>query len=248
VADHVSSIWALIGVRLAQLQALLTDEAVDVVTERYLAWKKATHAALEGFVEASDLEKFERAGGQDDPASGRRPTPPVYLDGAASRTFLTALRKELEAEIPVRELGTLKILELLERRLGKAFRGRPETVRDVQDGFETLLAGAGIAYERNLGPVVGAISTCVPDFTFKDLQTALVLKMCQGLSPEEELIAEIKDQILACRSRYTPLVIGVCDFGFISEKERFCRTLEHHDGVVVRVIMLSPGNLATDAA
>jgi hypothetical protein len=233
VSERLSSTWALIGERLAALQAILTDEAVDMVTEHYRAWKRATRSALEGFVGASDLEEFDRAKGREHHGSGRRPTPPVYLDGAASRAFLMSLRKGLEAEIPGEQLGNLKLLELLERRLGGAFRAAPRTERDLQDGFETLLAGAGIDYGR------GQAGT--PAFTFRDLRTALELKLCSGPGREEESVASIRRDATTWRPRHAHLIFGVYDPGFIRDHDRFARIFKSEDGVLVRVIGPSRG-------
>jgi hypothetical protein len=251
MADSISTALALIDDRLAELHALMTDEPIDVVTGRYRRWKNATSAALADIVVESVVGRFDLAGGRVDPGDGRRPTPPVYLDGAASRDFLMAMKKDLEADaaavllllplppsepIPAHPLaGIVKVINLLERRLPRAFRGRPETERDVQNGFETLLAGAEIAYERESDSIVHSSRTYVPDFTFSDLQAALELKLCSRHGCEKEITAEINDEILAYRARYPRIIFGVYDLGFIRDPDQFSRTFE--TGVLVSVIM-----------
>jgi hypothetical protein len=230
VADRVSSTWDLIGERLALLHSLLTDEAVEVVTERYRAWKDETRAALDGSVEAGVLEDFDRVRGVERRGIGHRPTPAVYLDGAASRAFLNALRKELESEIPTDRVGRLKLLELLERRLGTAFRGAPQTERELQDGLETLLSGASIEYTRGDRPG--------PAFVFKPLHAVLELKLSAGPGREEEIVASIREDIEAWRSFCKHLVFGVCHDGFVRETE-FAQAFKSEDGVLVRLIRLS---------
>ena len=231
MGDSISTA-ALIDDRLDELHELLTDEPIDVVTERYRAWKTATRVALAGVVAESALGRFDLARGVD-PGDGRRPTPPVFLDGAASRACLMAIRKDLEADTPG---GMRKVVDLLERRLPRAFRGRPEEERDVQNGFETLLAGADIVYERESDSIVYASKTYVPDFTFPGLQAALELKLCHRPDRETEILAEIDDEIAAYRTRYPHIVFGVYDLGFIQDKDRFSRTFDARDGVLVRVM------------
>ena len=248
MVDRISTALALIDDRLDELHASMTEEPIDVVTKRYRAWKSATRAALADIVVETALTRFDLAGGDVDRGDGRRPTPPVFLDGAASRAVLMALKKELQADpvawlrlppgepISAHGLDLRTIVDLLERRLPRAFRGRPEEERDVQNGFETLLAGADIAYERESDSIVYSSRTYVPDFTFPGLQAALELKLLNRADKEEEVIAEIHDEILAYRTRYARIVFGVYDLGFIREPDRFSRTFDGPDGVLVTVI------------
>jgi hypothetical protein len=248
MSGSISSALALIDDRLEGLHELLTDEPVDVVTERYRAWKSGTIVALADIVVESALTRFNLARGEVDRGDGRRPTPPVFLDGAASRAFLMALKKDLAKEpaavlrLPPREamsaheLHIRTIVDLLERRLPRAFRGRPEKDREVQNGFETLLAGAGIAYEREHDSIVYASKTYVPDFTFPGLQAALEVKLCDRPDRETEILAEINEEIPAYRTRYSNLIFGVYDLGFIQATDRFSRSFDESDGVLVRVM------------
>lgn len=249
MGDSISTAMALIDDRLEELHALMTDEAIDVVTGRYLAWKSAATAALADIFVESMIRRFELAQGAADHGDRHRPTPPVYLDGAASRAVLMAMKRDLEKDPaavlrrPPRQptpdpalAGVLKIVNLLKRRLPRAFRGKPETDLDVRNGFETLLAGAEIAYERGGQSIPGSGETCAPDFTFPDLQAALELKLCDGPDREVEIAAEINRAISACRAKYRQVVFGVYDLGFIREPDRFCGAFSGHEGVWVRVI------------
>ena len=245
MSNGISTALALIDDRLDSLHGLLTDEPVDVVTGRYRDWKVATLAALTDVVIESLAVGFDAARGQ---AVHGRPTPQVYLDGAASRAFLIAMKSRLEADpaavlrlppagaTPLDPRGGLdKLVDLLERRLGKAFRGMPGTAQDVQNGFETLLAGASIAYEREGDSIVLGSRTYVPDFTFPGLRAALELKLCGRPDDEEEIRAEVEDEVLAYRGKYSHVVIGVYDLGFIRAPAEFARALTR-DGVLVRVV------------
>ncbi|MBX7184566.1 MAG: hypothetical protein K1Y01_05405 [Vicinamibacteria bacterium] len=251
MSDSISTARALIDDRLDELHALLTDDPVDVVTGRYQAWRAAARASLQGVVSEAALARFDAARGVAPPGAGGRPTPPVYLDGAASRDCLLALKQELEADPaallveppkgpgpthPSREI--IKLVDLLTRRLPFAFRGGPETERDLQNGFETLLAGAGVVYERE----EGRVRAFAPHFTFPELGTALQLKLCDREDRPAGIRAEIRDEIDACRSRFEHIVFGVFDLGFIPEPDAFARAFEARDRVWVRVIR--PPNLA----
>jgi hypothetical protein len=147
-----------------------------------------------------------------------------------------AMKKDLEQD-PANPLGGLgRVIDLLERRLGKAFRGRPETERDVVNGFETLLAGADIAYEREKDSIVHSSRTYVPDFTFPGLNAVLDLKLCDRPDREKEITAEINDEIAVYRAKYARIVFGVYDLGFLRDPDRFSEALQAHDGVWLRVI------------
>lgn len=249
MGDSISTALALLDDRLDELHELMTEEPVEIVTERYRAWKSATRAALADLVVESAVRRFDLAAGAADRGEGRRPTPPVFLDGAASRAFLMAMKKELEGDpegvlrvppaepMPAHPMdGILKVIRLVERRLPHAFRGRPETERDVQNGFETLLVGAGIAYERESASIVRASRTYVPDFTFPDLKAALELKLCGSPGREPEIVAEIDHEIAAYRPTYPHVVFGVYDLGFIREPDRLVAAFDTRDGVWVRVL------------
>ena len=248
MAESISTALALIDARLDELHASMTDEPIDVVAERYRSWKSATHAALEGIVVESALRRFDMARGAVDHGGGHRPTPPVFLDGAASRAFLVAMKEDLETDpaavlrrppsepMPAHRLGLLKVIDLLERRLPRAFRGRPAEERDLHNGFETLLAGAGIAYEREGDSISHLSRTNVPDFTFPGLRTALELKLCERPGREKEIVAEIDDEILAGRARYPQIVFAIYDLGFIRDPEQFSAAFKAHDGVLVIVM------------
>lgn len=248
MGESISTALALIDDRLDELHGLMTDGPVDVVTTRYQTWKRATRATLADLVVETMVGRFDRTEGPVDPGDSRRPTPPVFLHGAASRAFLMEMKRDLEKDpaavlrhpptepLTAHQLGTFKVVDLLERRLAKAFRGRPEAERDVKNGFETLLAGAEIAYEREGNSIVYSSRTYVPDFTFPRLRTALELKLCDRSDREKEIVAEIDDEIPAYRTRYPHTIFGIYDLGFIEDPDRFSRTFEGRDGVLVRVM------------
>lgn len=248
MGDRIPAALALIDGRLDELRASMTDEPIDVVTKRYLAWKSATAEALAAIVVESVVSRFEAVRGSADRRDGRRPTPQIYLDGAASRAFLIGLKEELALDpaavllrpptepMSAREIGLRTIVDLLERRLPGAFRGRPEEEGHLRDGFETLLAGSGIAYER-AGDAVAALSgKGAQDFAFPDLQASVRMKLCHRPGREKEIAAEIEVEIAAGRARYPRMVFAVYDLGFIQNADAFTMTFDGHQGVRVVVM------------
>ena len=61
MGDSIATAMALIDDRLEELHALMTDEAIDVVTGRYLAWKSAATATLAEIFVESMIRRFELA-------------------------------------------------------------------------------------------------------------------------------------------------------------------------------------------
>lgn len=240
MGDSILAAWALIDDRLDELRACMTDEPVDVVAARYSTWKSATAAALEGIAKESVVRRFDAVQGSADRREGHRPTPQLYLDAAAARAFLIGLKHELtvdpaavllrppEAPIPLDELRVRTIVRLLERRLPGAFREQPATREDLENGFETLLAGAGIAYERRR-------DSAPPRFVFPTLRTALELKLCDAPGREKEIVADIQGEALGWREAYPRMIFAVYDLGFIPDAEGFARTFDGHEGVRVVV-------------
>lgn len=248
MSDIISRALAVINGQLDALQAVMTDEPIDVVTERYRTWKRAARPVLAEIVVESLIGRFDLVRGQGARREGRRPIPQVFLDGAASRAFLAAMKTDLLKDpaavlrlgpldsLPSHPSGGIRtLLDLLEHGLAKAFRGEPETERDVGNGFEGLLVGTGLAYERESDPMVHSSGKYAPDFTFPVLQTALKLKLCRRPGREHEIITEINDEIPAYRTKYPRILFGVYDLGFIQDPNQFSATFKARDECWVRV-------------
>jgi hypothetical protein len=130
----------------------------------------------------------------------------------------------------------VKILSLVERKLRKANREKPEREKQVQDAFETLLIGAAVGFERETDSIVYSSKTYTPDFSFPALDLVVELKLCNRGDREKQMIAEINDDILAYKTKYGKIIFGVYDLGFIRDVERFGDAFEERDGVIVRVV------------
>ena len=139
-------------------------------------------------------------------------------------------------DTPAESSALVKIITLIERKLRKAVRDKPEREKHVQDSFDTLLVGADVQYERETDSIVYSSKTYTPDFSFGHLDLAVELKLCNRPEREKELIAEINDDILAYKTKYRNLIFAVYDLGFIRDTDRFAEAFESSDGVIVKVI------------
>jgi hypothetical protein len=137
---------------------------------------------------------------------------------------------------PPESSALVKILGLIEAKLRKAVRQKPEREKEVQDAFETLLVGADVAFDREADSIIYSSKTYKPDFTFPPIDLAVDFKLCNRNDREKEIIAEINDDILAYKTKYGNVFFVVYDLGFIRDVERFAATFEANDGVIVRVV------------
>lgn len=130
----------------------------------------------------------------------------------------------------------LKVLNLAEHRLRKVIRTSPKAESEVQDALESLLVGADIGYSREADSIEYSSKTYKPDFTIKQLDLAIEVKLCARDGREKEIIAEINDDILAYQTKYGNILFIVYDVGHIRDKDRFTASFEAHQDVTVRVV------------
>jgi hypothetical protein len=137
---------------------------------------------------------------------------------------------------PEQSSDLIRVQNLARFALRKAMRQLPTNEREVQDAFETLLVGADIAYTREKDQFEYSTKGYKPDFVFEQLDLALEVKFCGRAGREVELVAEINDDILAYRTRYSNIVFTVYDCGLIREADRFAKNFQENQNVVVFVI------------
>jgi len=163
-----------------------------------------------------------------------------------ARGLLLAAKDELE-EVEINEVYKgkdtkpetsliLKIINLAEYKLRKVIRKEPTNEKEVQDAFESLLVGADISFSRETERIEYSSKTYTPDFTMERAGIAVEVKFCNRDGREKEIIAEINDDILAYKTKYGNIVFVIYDIGCIRDVERFAKTFEDQDGVVVRVV------------
>ncbi|MFZ2063411.1 MAG: hypothetical protein WAU82_20550, partial [Candidatus Binatus sp.] len=68
------------------------------------------------------------------------------------------------------------------------------------------------------------------------LDLATEIKFSNREGREKEIIAEINDDILAYGTKYGNLLFVIYDLGFIRDMDRFVRSFEERQTVLVRVV------------
>jgi len=129
-----------------------------------------------------------------------------------------------------------KVLKLIEQKLRKLIREKPEKEKIIQDAFENLLIGAEVPYGREVDSIEYSSKKYIPDFSLQELNLTVEVKLCGHEQRIKELPEEINDDILAYKTKYKNLIFVVYDLGFIRDAEKFCGSFEKQENVTVRVI------------
>ena len=137
---------------------------------------------------------------------------------------------------PPESSAIVKVLNLAEHRLRKVIRISPTKEKEVQDAIENLFIGANITYSREADSIEYSSKTYIPDFTVKQLDLAIEVKLCARDGREKEIIAEINDDILAYQTKYGNILFIVYDVGQIRDTDLFTSAFEAHENVMVRVV------------
>ncbi|MBI2918310.1 MAG: hypothetical protein HYY01_09980 [Chloroflexi bacterium] len=130
----------------------------------------------------------------------------------------------------------VRLMNLVEHKLRKVVRERPEREKEIQDAFENILVGADIPYSRETESIEYSSKGYTPDFTLPKIEMAIEVKLCNREGREKEIIAEINDDIPAYQTRYGNLLFVVYDLGFIRDTERFVAPFEEQKSVMLRVV------------
>lgn len=130
----------------------------------------------------------------------------------------------------------LKIINLAERKLRKTMHKLPTREKEIQDAFENLLIGSDVPYSREAVTIEYSSKTYIPDFVIERIDLAVDLKLCAREGREKKIIAEINDDILAYRTKFSNLLFVIYDTGHIRDVERFAEAFEKNENVVVRVV------------
>src|SRR6266704_2194735 len=153
-------------------------------------------------------------------------------------------RKGLEGvyegkDTPKESSEIVKILSLIEIKLRKTVRDKPQAESEVKDALESLFIGADLDKEftREKENLVYSSKTYIPDFAFRRISTVVEAKLCDTPKREKEIIAEINDDILAYKTAYANLIFVVYDLGMIRDRDMFAGSIEQaHQQVIIRVI------------
>lgn len=148
-------------------------------------------------------------------------------------------RKGIENVFASKESNEIvKIISLIDGKLRKLVRAKPEKEKDITDALENLFIGAGLDKEflREKIRIPYSTKTYIPDFVFERISTTVEDKLCDSEEREKELIAEINDDILAYRTKYRNLIFVVYDLGVIRDQDQFKESIEAQDNVILLII------------
>ena len=99
-----------------------------------------------------------------------------------------------------------------------------------------MLVAKELDYLREQEKIVYSSKTYQPDFTFPKISLVLEIKLCDVKKREKEIIAEINDDILVYKTKYSNIIFLVYDLGHIRDIDKFKNDLEQDDMVSVKVV------------
>ena len=133
----------------------------------------------------------------------------------------------------------IKIISLIDTKLRKFIRDRPEKEKEIQDALENLFIGADLDKEftREKEHISYSSKSYIPDFVFGKIKTIVETKLCTSTTKEKEIISEINDDIIAYKTKYANLIFVIYDLGIIRDQDQFRNSLEENDEhIIVKVI------------
>ena len=130
----------------------------------------------------------------------------------------------------------VKILSLIDNSLRKVVRTVPKNEREIQDVLESLFVGAGLEFSREKENILYSSKRYIPDFVFMRIGTIVEVKLCNRKEREKEIIAEINDDILAYKTKYSNLIFVVYDIGVIKDVDQFKNGMETPKDILVRIV------------
>ena len=226
-APHVEWLYRSIGI----LDEIFGQESSFAVNLSALPWGFVGQKALYGRDVNTAMERLNQEAyvEQLDTAKG-------ILRSALLALERKGIAKVRENSASDQTVLVYKIIELATKRLRKLIRSQPTSESDIQERFQDLLAANDIGYTREAETVVYSSKSYRPDFVIAATGQAIELKLCAKPGREKEIIAEINDDILAYRQRWSAILFIVYDCGQIRDADKFLDDLKRHDGVLVEVV------------
>lgn len=130
----------------------------------------------------------------------------------------------------------VSILHLVEHKLRKLVREKPEKEREVQEALQNLFVGADVDHRREEVHITYSSKNYVPDFTVDRADLAIEVKLSGRSGREKEMIAEINDDIVAYQTEYGNLLFITYDCGIIRDIDKFTAHFEANESVLVRIV------------
>lgn len=130
----------------------------------------------------------------------------------------------------------IELIKLSEINFRKLFREKPSNEKQVQEKYEDLLSANSIAFLREKEAISYSSKSYIPDFTIRNLDLAIELKICADATREKGIIPEINDDIAAYSTRYKNLLFIIYDTGFIRDTEAFKESFEEKPNTIVLIV------------
>jgi len=204
------------------------------ITFASLTWTASGTYLTRGWDPQQEMEEWQHNGylSNLDTAKG-------ILESGIEQIKLKGIEKVYQGKDTPRESSTIvKIISLIDSKLRKLIREKPNNEKEVQDSLENLFIGAGLdtEFSREKERVVYSSKTYVPDFVFKRINTVVEVKYCTTVSREKEIISEINDDILAYKTKYANLIFVIYDLGVIRDRDQLKSSMESNEHVVIKII------------
>lgn len=131
-----------------------------------------------------------------------------------------------------------KIISLIDSKLRKAIRSKPEKEKDVQDALENLFIGADLdkIFTREKENLEYSGKAYIPDFVFRTIKTVVEAKLCNSSKREKEIIDEINADIAAYKTAYVNLIFVIYDLGIIRDLDKMKSQLEENKNVTILIV------------
>ncbi len=227
-AEHTR--WAMRTLQL--LEEVFGASSMYYGTFAALPWCRTGTVVIQSFNIQREKDRLD-----DEAFLQQLETAKGLLEAAHDQLQRREINEVYEGKNTPRESSALvKVMNLTERKLRKIIRKPPATEREVQDAFENLLIGADIPHSRETESIEYSSKTYIPDFTLKQIDLAIEIKLCSRDGREKEIIGEINDDILAYKTKFGNLLFVIYDVGQIRDDDRFAREFEKDDDIVVRVV------------
>lgn len=139
---------------------------------------------------------------------------------------------------PSQSSDIVKIISLIDTKLRKFMRNKPDKEKEIQDALENLFIAADLEKEftREKETITYSSKAYIPDFIFKKISTIVETKLCTTPMKEKAIISEINDDILAYKTAYSNIIFVVYDLGIIRDQDQFRDSLEANENVIIKVI------------
>ncbi len=153
----------------------------------------------------------------------------------------TAFKEGLESvkvdwENVGKELLLSRILRMADNSLRRIIRAKPTQEKEIEYAFISLLVGGEIDFQTQTESIPYSSKFYRPDVTVPSVDLAVEFKLCKDVSREKILIAELNDDLVAYRTKFSKVLFVIYDLGFIRDTQLFSSSFEKTENVFVSIV------------